>query len=201
LSGRQLGLAAVLLLVLWGTYSGWHKRPLHVPPGVIAPTPPEQVDLDHGAQLQRGDVTLTTRAHVDLTARVLSRADYSWGAAGKLIPEDLALGWGRMSDSAVLADIAITQSDRFYYWRVQHFPIPRREIETSSANMHMIPADPVVLHQLRHVRPGELVHIQGFLVDASRPDGWHWNTSLTREDTGAGACELVYVESLDINQP
>jgi hypothetical protein len=51
---------------------------------------------------------------------------------------------------------------------------------------------------LKRVRKGQLVHIEGFLVDASRPGGWHWNTSLTRGDTGAGACELVYVESLDI---
>ena len=57
------------------------------------------------------------------------------------MPEDLALGWGRMSDSDVLAKIDITQSGRFYYWHVDDFPIPRREIETSSANMHMIPSD------------------------------------------------------------
>ena len=164
---------------------------------MLAPDAPLQVDLDHGAQLQQGKVTLSTRAHVDITARVLSRKNYSWGADARLIPEDLALGWGRMSDSAVLAQIDISQSDHYYYWRVKQFPIPRREIETSSANMHMIPADPGVLHQLRGVRPGEVVHIEGFLVDASRPDGWHWNTSMTRDDIGAGACELVYVESID----
>ena len=193
---RKLVLIAALLLTLWGGVSWWHRRPQQVPPGVVAPDAPEQVDLDHGAQLQRGHVTLTTRAHFDITARVLSRADYAWGADAKLIPEDLALGWGRMSDSAVLADITITQSDRFYYWHVQQFPIPQREIETHSANMHMIPADAGVLHQLHAVRPGEVVHIEGFLVDASRADGWHWNTSMTRADTGAGACELVYVESI-----
>ena len=201
MSNSRLVLFAALLLALWGAASWWRGRPLQVPPGVVAPDPPEQVDLDHGAQLQQGDVTLTTRAHFDLTARVLSRKDYAFGADARLIPEDLALGWGRMSDSAVLAHIDISQSDRFYFWHVKQFPIPRREIETSSANMHMIPADPGVLHQLREVRPGEVVHIQGFLVDASRPDGWRWNTSMTRDDTGAGACELVYVESLDISRP
>ncbi len=163
--------------------------------------PPEQVDLDDGAKLQRGNVTLTTRAHFDITARVLSRKDYSRGAGAGLIPEDLALGWGRMSDSAVLAKIEITQSDRFYYWHVKAFPIPRREIETSSANMHMIPADDDVKRELEQVRQGQLVHLEGFLVDASRADGWHWNTSLTRDDTGAGACELVYVERVDISAP
>ena len=27
-------------------------------------------------------------------------------------------------------------------------------------------------------------------IDAA--DGWHWRSSLTREDDGNGACELVY---------
>jgi hypothetical protein len=198
---RKLLLGAALLLVLLGAMSHWRHRSLHPLPGVLAAEAPEQVDLDHGAQLQRGDVTLTTRAQFDITARVLSRKDYSWGADAELIPEDLALGWGRMSDSDVLANIDITQSDRFYYWHVKEFPIPRREIETSSANMHMIPADPGVKRELEQVRQGQVVHIEGFLVDASRTDGWHWNTSMTRDDTGAGACELVYVESLDIVTP
>ncbi|OOG54350.1 hypothetical protein [Rhodanobacter sp. C03] len=195
---RKLLVAVALLLVLCGGVSWWHHRPLHQPPGVLAPDEPEQDNIEDGAKLQRDDVTLTTRARFTLTARVLARADYSWGADGKLIPEDLALGWGRMSDSAVLANIDISQSDRFYEWHVKQFPIPRREIETHSANMHMIPADAGVLHDLREVRPGEVVHIEGFLVDASRPGGWLWKTSTTRDDVGAGACELVYVESLSI---
>jgi len=102
-----------------------------------------------------------------------------------------------MSDSAVLAKITISQSNRFYYWHVDQFPIPRREIETSSANMHMIPADDSVLRSLRRVRQGQLVHLKGFLVDATRPNGWYWHTSMTRDDTGDGACELVYVESVE----
>jgi hypothetical protein len=98
----------------------------------------------------------------------------------------------------VLQHIDISQSGRFYYWHVQEFPIPRREIETSSANMHMIPADADVKNQLEQVRAGEVVHLEGFLVDASRPGGWHWNTSMSRDDTGAGACELIYVERVDV---
>jgi hypothetical protein len=31
------------------------------------------------------------------------------------------------------------------------------------------------------------------------PDGWRWRSSLTREDTGAGACELVWVERIAVN--
>jgi len=198
---RKLLIAAALLLVLLGVFSRRHHAPLQAEPGVLAAEAPVQVDLDHGAQLQRGDTTLTTRAHFDITARVLSRKEYSLGADAALIPLDLALGWGRMSDSAVLAKIDISQSGRFYHWHVKEFPIPRREIETSSANMHLIPADEDVKRQLDQVRPGQLVHLEGFLVDASRAGGWHWNTSLTRDDTGAGACELIYVERVDTAAP
>ena len=191
------GLLVVLALLLgWGALSSWQQRSLKPPAGVLAPDVPGQTDIAHGAQLQRGDVTLTTRAQLDLTARVLSRSDYHWDEGATLAPVDLALGWGRMSDNAVLASIQISQSARFYHWHVRALPIPRREIETSSANMHLIPANSVVGRAIKRVRPGQVVHLQGFLVDARRADGWYWNTSMTRADTGAGACELIYVESL-----
>jgi hypothetical protein len=193
---RRSLLVVLALLLGWGAVSSWQQRALKPPPGILAPDVPGQTDLAHGAQLQRGDVTLTTRAQFDLTARVLSRSDYHWDAGAELAPVDLALGWGRMSDSAVLAGIQIDQSARFYHWRVKTFPIPQREIETSSANMHLIPANSAVRRAIKRVRPGQVVHLQGLLVDARRADGWYWNTSMTRADTGTGACELIYVESL-----
>ncbi|WP_266170550.1 hypothetical protein [Dyella subtropica] len=198
---RKWGLAFLFLLIGWGALHWWRQRPVEQAPGILAPDAPQQVDIDHGTQLQRGDVTLTTRARFELTARVLSREDYRYDAGASLAPVDLALGWGRMSDSAVLAKISISQSNRFYYWSVREFPIPRRDIETSSANMHMIPSDDMVRHSLERIRPGQLVHLEGFLVDASRPDGWQWHTSMTREDTGNGACELVYVEDISTVVP
>ena len=197
---RKLLVAAAALLLLLVVLKHQQHSAVHLGPGVLAAEAPVQVDLDHGVQLQKGDTALATRAHFDITARVLSRKDYSWGDGADLVPVDLALGWGRMSDSSVLANIDISQSGRFYHWRVKAFPIPQREIETSSANMHMIPADADVKDQLEKVRAGQVIRIDGFLVDASRPGGWHWKTSMTRNDTGAGACELIYVESLSVVQ-
>jgi hypothetical protein len=186
MSMRKLWIGAALLLVLWGGTSWWQHRPLHQPPGVIAPDEPEQDNIEDGAKLHHGDVTLTTRARFILTARVLSRKDYSWGDDAKLIPEDLALGWGRMSDSACWRKSTSPSPIASTTGTSPTVPIPRREIETSSANMHMIPADAGVKYQLEQVRVGQVVHIEGFLVDATRPDGWHWNTSMTRDDVGRG---------------
>ena len=68
-----------------------------------------------------------------------------------------------------------------------------------SASMHMVPANAAVERTLRNVRSGQRVKFSGYLIEVRAPDGWHWKSSLTREDTGAGACELVWVEQIAVN--
>ncbi len=72
------------------------------------------------------------------------------------------------------------------------------EIKTHSANMHMIPANSEVRDKLASVRKGHLIMLKGKLVNVTANDGWHWNTSTTRADTGAGACELVWVDQIEV---
>jgi hypothetical protein len=189
-------LCALLLLAGW---LWWHGRPVAHADGELAANDPVQTDFD-GPQssIPFKDATLHPLANFSLVARVLSRDDYHFDAGSDLSPTDLAFGWGRMSDSAVLRGIDVSQGGRFYYWQTRAFPIPRREIETHSANMHMIPADASVAYQLKRVRVGDVVSLNGMLVEADKANGWRWRSSLTRDDTGDGACELVYVQSLAI---
>jgi hypothetical protein len=42
------------------------------------------------------------------------------------------------------------------------------------------------------VRQGQVVNLRGLLVDVLGPDGG-WNTSMTREDSGPGGCEIILV--------
>lgn len=189
----------LLALVLWVGWPFWSNRPIARAAGIIAPDDPVQVDFDAPqAPITLEDATLHPLARFSLTARVLSREDYRFDAEAALSPTDLALGWGRMSDSAVLHDIDVGQSGRFYHWQVKSFPIPRQEIESHSANMHLVPANAQVAHALKRVRAGDVVTLDGLLVEADKPGGWRWRSSMTRTDTGAGACELVYVKDLRI---
>jgi hypothetical protein len=193
---RTWALCALLLLAGW---LWWHGRPIARADGMLAPNDPVQSDFDAPQPaIPLKDATLHPLAKFSLTARVLSRDDYRFDAESDLSPTDLAFGWGRMSDSAVLRGIDISQSGRFYYWQTKSFPIPRREIETHSANMHMIPADASVTYRLQRVRVGDVVSLDGMLVEADKANGWRWRSSLARDDTGNGACELVYVQSLTI---
>ena len=191
---RWLALALVVAAFGW-----WTSPPMgrSRPPGVLAPQVPVQEDLKDAPVIERGEFRLTPLARFRVEARVLSREDYGFGREAEYSPTDLALGWGRMADDAVLSKLAISQSSRWYHYRWRGDPpIPPREIVESSANMHMIPADATVASALHAVEPGQRVRIDGWLVQLDANDGWHWRSSLTREDSGSGACELVYVCSI-----
>ena len=192
--------AVALLSALLAAAVYWHThRPITHQPGVLAPEIPLQEPVrENPGVLRKGDVSITPLARFSITARVLSRADYSWDKESAISPIDLALGWGRMSDSAILKDVSVSQSGRFYFWTVQKFPIPEREMIESSANMHLVPADASVERAMKATKAGDVVSFGGFLIRAQWPNGGTWVSSLTRSDTGAGACELVWVERFEI---
>jgi len=192
-------LLLLLVAALWQALHLWQLRTVHPPDGVLAPEDPVQVNLDGQPTLPHGRWTLQPRASYDITARILSREDYRFDAIADLIPEDLALGWGPMSDNRILKDFDISQDYRFYFWRAVHgLPIPREVVIEHSANTHVIPADAFVRSQLRKLRAGQVVHLSGLLVDGVRKDGRWLHTSMTRTDTGPGACEVMLVQGVEI---
>jgi hypothetical protein len=198
--------AAIVASIAW-----WAMRAPDAPAaaqGATVQCPPPPRVASGGAPLQSpvpqefreirlAPATLQPLAGFSIEARVLSREDYSFGRESDLSPTDLALGWGRMREDTVVDALDIDQSNRWYHYRWRgEPPIPVREIVGSSANMHMIPADDAIAKDLARVRAGDTVRIEGWLVQANAPDGWRWRSSLTREDSGGGACEVVYVCSI-----
>ena len=190
----------LVIVIVFGLYN--HSRQVRLGPGVMVSEIPQQKIIESSINHQVADYSITEIATFSIMAKVLSRENYYLDRGADLSPVDLALGWGNMSDEAVLEKIDISQSHRFYRWRVKSFPIPRREIETHSANMHLIPFNDAIKSDMKRVRKGDIVEISGSLVNVtSETDGWRWNSSLTRNDTGAGACELIWVKSFDIVTP
>ena len=191
--------------LLAGLLGGWHwwtsERVVARAPGVVVVTEPAQHDLDPPRPFAARGHTPAARARYDITARVLRKEIYRLDGGASLAPVDLAVGWGPMSDTRVIDALEFSQMGRFFYWRPKDangFPIPTRMLVTHAAQMHLIPATAELESRLKKLRPGQLVTLGGYLVDVRGPGGFAWNTSLTRTDTGDGACEIVWVESLAV---
>jgi hypothetical protein len=170
--------------------------PIQHPPGVLVAAEPQQLESAAAEAFAHGDFQLKPLAHFSIEARVLHRRTYRDRGA-KLSPIDLALGWGRMSDQEVLDRLKISQSSRFYWYEYQlPPPIPQDEIVRHSTNVHVIPADHAIERACRSLRAGELIRLEGVLVEATGPNMGAWRSSLRRDDTGNGACELLLVRSV-----
>ena len=185
----------IVLAVLYGGYQEVSHREVHHAAGVLAADEPEQTALASPPHLQLGNYRIEPLAGYHITARVLGTESYHIGRESDLSPLDLAVGWGAMSNTDVLSRITVSQGGRFVHWRTSDYPIAHSQIVSHIANMHMIPADAGVLRALKRIRPGQVATLDGYLVEATAPDGWHWRSSLTRDDDGYGACELMWVTS------
>ena len=170
--------------------------PVWAPGQQIGPVP-EQADTEREPWEMEGGTVVQPLAEYRLEARVLSREDYS-DAGAFASPMDLALGWGPMSEQGVLDGLHLSQSGRWYHYSWKGSPpIPVQEIVVNSANTHIIPANARVEDALDDVEEGDRIRLTGVLVSLSRPDGWHWRSSLTRTDSGDGSCELMWVEAVE----
>ena len=73
------------------------------------------------------DVQVVNLQSYEGSFRVLSREDYNFGREAEYSPMDIAVGWDDMANPQVYKEIDISQSNRWYYWRVDREPpIPLR---------------------------------------------------------------------------
>jgi hypothetical protein len=169
--------------------------------GMPAAKEPFQQATPLPAPFVQGKYTITPLARYQVQAVVLARERYRNDASAELSPVDLALGWGPMSVAAVIRDLKISQSGRWYEYRWSNEPpLDPEAIATHSANTHCLPADGAVRDRLLAVKRHDLVTLEGFLVEVTGTDGFRWRSSLTRTDTGGGSCEVFWITSVS-NQP
>lgn len=191
-----LGLAALLLV------AGCSRPEAAWPDGVVvAPGSPAQSPTSVRGWPYVEQSRITPVADYEITARVLSVKYYKPGSdpLSAFSPMDFALGWGEMSRSEVIKGLSIHQGTRFYSYQWDG-PAPAAPliIAISSANTHLIPADPDVARRLYKVRAGDKVRLSGQLVNVqSAALKGQARSSLVRTDVGPGACEIMWVTGLD----
>lgn len=111
---------------------------------------------------------------------------------------DLCIVWGSNA-----TDLALNQFD---FWNGQ-FTCNIRTRDTVAwqsfvmrqlSNNHLLSADDVIRDKIGDVRIGDVVRIRGKLASYSANGQTIRGTSITRDDTGNGACETVFVEDFQI---
>lgn len=160
---------------------------------------PQQLKISADDILLNG-LMLKPRALYIVRARVLSRETYSFDKLAELSPIDLALGWEKMSDPEIYNSINIWQNQRWYYYNLQKSNLLLDEVRNYSSNNHIIPANKNVERVMLSVKKGDIIKLKGMLVDLVFPNNVNFTTSLIRDDSGAGSCEIIYVTAVEIEK-
>ena len=153
------------------------------------------------------DVHIEYKYSYDIEALVVSTKNYSGSGVGdKLSPKDVALAWGKVAEYNKKIDFNWRQSGRWVNWSVSNTDVlePVGGIEgvgKQCSNNHLIPADTRAKKAIKKIKKGDHIRIQGYLVyiDGKKSDGstFYWNSSTSRDDDGDGACEVIYVTSVE----
>lgn len=127
--------------------------------------------------------------------RILGTKIYRDDAQAKFSPIDYAVSWGLFAEPEIARTIRVNQYDRYLNWQMPQLPVPVEQAMQMVSNMHIVPATPEIAQQIKQVKRGDLVRLQGELVEIKDQD-LVWRSSLTATDIGDGACEVFRVNSI-----
>ena len=102
---------------------------------------------------------------------------------------------GLFTDPEIARQISINQYGRYLNWKMAKPPIPPKLATQLVSNMHIIPANPEIAKQITQVKRGDLVHLEGDLVQIDAKD-LRWKSALDWNGIGDGACKLIRVDSI-----
>lgn len=137
--------------------------------------------------------------HKFFRSKILSENNFN-----NLSPLDLGIGWGKLSPKDSYSDILEFYSlgSRFLYFKINDISkISVDEVSNSFSNNHIIPANKKIEKQALKIRKNDYVKIEGYLVNVYQTidnKNFYWTTSTSRNDTGDGACEIIYVTNITL---
>jgi hypothetical protein len=203
--------AASLALLLT---SCWKAESLP-PPTLLRPVlldEPLQLAVHQPAfQTRIGEVEYTVQPlyRYELTGLVVSRHDSQtwWDYAhaewkDELNAVDLCVVWGDNVASGAYLPLSYSSDQWTCHVETGSSEAWQAFDPTALSNNHLLTDQPALARRLREARIGDQIRLRGYLAEYSHRvgAGFHRGSSITRNDTGNGACETIYVEEFDILQ-
>ena len=111
--------------------------------------------------------------------------------------KDLCVIWGANLVEDDFRKVSYSSGDFICYFQ---YPSGVYFAHNKLSNNHLLSDRESVRELIRNARVGDQIYFKGMLVDYSPKSNPRWvrRTSLNRNDTGNGACEVVFVEDFKI---
>lgn len=153
------------------------------------------------------NVEINYVAKYSISGRVVDVQNYyGYDIRNNLSPKDIGISWGFLANEKNHRKVTWSSAgNRYLSWYSSdgmwiNEMGGTNKITEYCSNNHLIPSDNKNKKLIDSIKEGDFVRIEGYLVNVycKKSDGsyFNWNTSTSRNDTGNGACEIVYVTNI-----
>jgi hypothetical protein len=112
--------------------------------------------------------------------------------------EDICVLWGSNLQGNYYNKVEFTSGNWTCFLETKDMETFQAFNLSAISNNHLLTGDPKLAKAIRGARRGDQIRITGYLVNYKNAMGASRNTSITRADTGQGACEVLYVTGFQI---
>jgi hypothetical protein len=190
-----------------------HRNVTAIDPRVLQEPVQEVTDLEDIIRFNKDGFAYTVKPlyDYDISGIVVHKQNYNtWYSISRIdrvFPVDLCLIWGDNVRSGVYKNSGTKFRQDFRFCLFTYtggVPV----LNEGVSNNHLVIKNDTLEKLAKSISGGDQVRIIGKLVNVEarplaaaekyEPDDLIWNTSVNRTDTGAGACETIYIESIEI---
>ena len=184
---------ALVALAAYGGIQHFKNRPQVWEHDQYVSSPPFQRAVLSPTPWNSKQFKITPLARYEISARVIQIQRYYFDQMSSVSPIDFGVVWGEVSKQSSIDEMNFIINDRYLSYNSSNYS---PELSSCIANMHLLPANEHVESQLKSVKLGQGVYMTGFLVSLENSHVGNLKSSLSRTDSGPGACEIMWVETI-----
>lgn len=202
----------VIVLVVFAVFMAWNIRKSSIKKAFEniddfynIPSPVQQSASGQVIKtIDDTDVEITFKYSYVLAGRVVDVQPYlPTKIQNKLSPIDIGVTWGFLARDEYHNTVEWSSAGtRFLTFRTNNTELTSNmnRVTQHLSNNHLIPATDELERQIKSIKEGDYIKLDGYLVDVYHTVGtngyFKWNSSISRSDGGDGACEVIYVTNL-----
>jgi len=179
-------------------YYAWTIYPIKHGPGVITPDKPTISYSSWDKPFNLKGNTLDPIKTYSAQVRILKHKRYFFDDRTELSPVDILVGWDEMSDERNIEFVQFSLSERSFELNYTKPPIPESTMFKQMELLHLIPSTKEIDDRIKKLRSGNVIEIEGKLVDVESTENFNWTNDLLLSNSKNSNHLILWVENLEI---
>lgn len=188
----------LLCVVMFTGYYAWSIFPIQHGPGVIAPNKPRVSKLTFDKPFLFNSSTVVPIRKISGQVRVLEKKRYFFDNRSQYSPIDVLIGWNELSDERNLDFLHFSLHDRYFKMNYSSPPLPINNIYNQIQLWHLMPATEEIDTDIKGIREGNVISIEGFIVNIESKDSFGWKSELSNPGEVHLKNTIVWINKIEV---